>query len=115
MITNYGKKYVYKNTKGKRGGKMAVVLTDAHLVKTRKNHICQGCGKTMPKGSKCYVTTYADGGKAYTIRECEECRDYFVENCRDCDNYDFCLGENYQIGAIQRCRQAALGGGIRES
>ena len=89
---------------------MAVVLTNAHLVKTRKNHTCQGCGKTMPKGSECYVTTCADGGKAYTFRECKECRDYFVENCKGCNDYDFCLGENYQIGAIQQCRQAALGG-----
>ena len=78
MIMNYGKKYVYKNIKGKGGGKIAVVLTDAHLVKTRKNHICQ---------------------------ECEECRDYFVENCKGCNDYNFCLGENYQVGAIRRCRQ----------
>ena len=74
---------------------MAVVLTNAHMVKTRKHHTSQGCGKTMPKGSECYVTTCADGGKAYTFRECKECRDYFIENCKDCTNYDFCLGENY--------------------
>ena len=84
---------------------MAVVLTDTHLVKTRKDHVCQGCGNTIPKGSMCYVTTCADGGKAYTLRECVECRDYFVENCESCNDYDFCLGENYQIGTIQRCRQ----------
>ena len=94
---------------------MVVVLTNTHLVKTRKDHVCRGCGKTIVKGSKCYVTTCADGGKAYTLRECEECREYYIENCDGCKDFEYCLGENYQVGAIQRCRQTTLGGETRES
>ena len=104
---------------------MAVVLTNTHRVKTRKDHVCQGCGKTMPKGSECYSTSIAGDGTAYTLYECEECRDYYIENCDGCKDFEYCLGENYQVGAIRRCRQengvrddflpAALGGGTREN
>lgn len=84
---------------------MAEILTDTHLIKTRKDHVCQGCGKKLSKGSECYSTSLADRGQAYTFYECQECREYFTENCIGCEDWDYCIGEQYKVGTIEECER----------
>ena len=44
--------------------------------KTRKPHICYGCGKTYPASSKMVYSAYADGGTVQDCYWCKTCQEY---------------------------------------
>lgn len=48
------------------------VLTQK-LVKTRKPHICFGCGRTFPIGTRMEFSTIADSGTVDNSYLCETC------------------------------------------
>ena len=75
---------------------MAALLRDG-IVKTRKEHICHGCLKKIPKGSDVYSQTGVDDG-IYTIYMCNECRDY-CGNCIECLEME----EAFE-GYVKECR-----------
>lgn len=83
---------------------MSEYLQEPKKVKIRKNHICQGCGKTLNTGANVTVTKCADGGTAYSFYECEECRSWVEEKCYKCNDFVYCIGENYRIGSIANCK-----------
>ena len=84
---------------------MADILTSTHLIRTRKAHICEGCGKELPRGSECFSISMANRGCAYTFYECEDCWEYFNENCIGCESCDVCIGLSYEVGAIEECKR----------
>lgn len=43
-----------------------------HMVKTRKSHVCFGCGREFPAGTKMERSGVADGG-VWTCYLCETC------------------------------------------
>jgi len=43
------------------------------VVKTRKKHLCHGCQRTFPKGSKLHSCTNADCSYIWTIYLCPAC------------------------------------------
>ena len=51
---------------------MSDVLTEK-VVKTRKSHICFGCGRQFPKDTKMIYQTVADGGAVNTFYICDTC------------------------------------------
>ena len=53
---------------------MSDVLTDK-VVKTRKPHICFGCGRQFPKDTEMLYQTVADGGTVNTFYICGTCRE----------------------------------------
>lgn len=57
------------------------ILRDGR-VKTRKDHICHGCCKKIPKGSKVHHQTTVDD-RVYEIYMCNECKNY-CGNCTEC-------------------------------
>ena len=64
-------------------------------VKTRKDHLCHGCLKIIPKNSIARSETIADGGRVYTLYMCDSCKDWCKERkCRECYELDN-QGEGY--------------------
>lgn len=51
--------------------------------KSRKEHECEFCKETIPKGIKYFYMDYKDGDKMYTFKAHRECKEFF-EN-RFCD------------------------------
>lgn len=84
---------------------MAVILEDPKIIKVRKEHICQGCGKKINIGERVTVTKLANDGTAYSFYECDECNKYFNDKCCGCKDFDYCIGENYPVGAIKECQE----------
>lgn len=84
----------------------ATCLSEPKLVKVRKEHQCQGCGKKINKGEEAYSSSFADGGNAWTFWECPECHEYLVSTCGQgqCKDFDFCIGLDYQVGIISECK-----------
>lgn len=52
---------------------MSDVLTEK-VVKTRKPHICFGCGRQFPEDTEMTYQTVADGGTVNTFYICGTCR-----------------------------------------
>jgi hypothetical protein len=75
---------------------MGTFLRDG-IVKTRKEHICHGCKKVIPKGSEVYSQTGIDDG-IYTIYMCNDCMSYCGE-CIEC--YE--MEEAFE-GFVAECR-----------
>jgi hypothetical protein len=48
-------------------------------VKTRKDHKCPLCGRTIPAGEKMTVGAWADGGHVFSYRFCVPCERYWQE------------------------------------
>lgn len=44
------------------------------VVKTRKNHVCFGCGREFPKGTKMEVSNTVDGNTIWTCYLCNSCQ-----------------------------------------
>jgi hypothetical protein len=80
------------------------VIKEPHIVKVRKPHVCQGCGKKIEIGEQATSATYADGGDIWTFHECDDCRAYFKSNCTGCRDFEYCIGENYSVGTIKECK-----------
>jgi hypothetical protein len=69
------------------------------IVKTRKEHICYGCLKTINKGKTAQSVTYTYDGDIYTSYMCDICKDWCTNrNCRDCHDY-----ETAHEGFIKEC------------
>lgn len=82
-------------------------LLRSKKVKTRKDHICQGCGKKIEKGSNVQADTLVDGGDIWRLYHCDECWNWWENVCGKCTSlkYGQCIAENYPIGAISECRR----------
>jgi hypothetical protein len=83
---------------------MSDCLQQPKIVKVRKQHVCQGCGIKINIGESCTVSKVADGGEVYSFYECESCREFYDKNCAGCSDFDYCIGENYFIGSIKKCK-----------
>lgn len=59
-------------------------------VKTLKPHICTGCCRKFPKGTKMKFEVWADGGYAYNIYLCETCQKIISQYGRD---FEFSEGD----------------------
>ncbi|MGF7059261.1 hypothetical protein [Brassicibacter mesophilus] len=71
-------------------------------VKTRKEHRCHGCRKTIPKGTEIYSQTVADEGTVYTIYMCNECINWCKDKkCNDCITSE-CAFEGYIKECIEQ-------------
>ena len=84
---------------------MVNIIQRPKKVKTRKNHICQGCGDKINKEDIVYSSKYANEDTAWNFYECEECWNYFKNNCHECKDFYDCIGENYEIGTIKECKK----------
>lgn len=83
---------------------MAVnTLKEPHIVKVRKQHICQGCGKKIEIGEKVTSSTFVDSGEVYTFYECDICRKHIDAKCSSCSDFNYCIGEDYSVGSIKEC------------
>lgn len=49
------------------------ISLNPHIVKTRKNHICFGCGRTFIAGVNMERSGIVDGGTVWTCYLCESC------------------------------------------
>ncbi len=58
-------------------------------VKTRKRHICFGCGLMYPIGSKMILLSIADGGTVWDSYMCETCTEYSHRHIRYDDEFGF--------------------------
>lgn len=83
-----------------------VDLLQSKKVKTRKVHICQGCGKKLEKGENIQADTLVDGGEIWRFYHCDDCWEYMQKNCNSCPDHDeTCIGEHYPIGTIADCKR----------
>ena len=57
------------------------------IVKTRKSHVCFGCGRSFPKGTKMETSNIVDGG-IWVCRLCKSCQIASSELSCD-DEYGF--------------------------
>lgn len=64
-----------------------------HFVKTRKPHVCFGCGRSFETGSQMVSACTADTGYIDSFYFCETC-DKII--CNMDDNDDFAFGDLYQ-------------------
>lgn len=60
------------------------------VVLTRKPHICFGCGREFPKGTKMERSCVVDSGEAWTCYLCQTCIDISKEMRY---NDEFCYGD----------------------
>lgn len=82
---------------------MIDVISEVHVKKTRKDHVCNACLRTFVKGCSMHVQTCTDGNDMYQWRMCETCEELirvfpdrldsgegFAEGCvSDCCDVDF--------------------------
>lgn len=87
---------------------MATCISEGKIVKVRKNHLCQGCGKSIEKGDKVQVSTYANDGTIYSFYECKVCVEFYESRCKQCKDLHECMGEDYYIGLIKECKLQSL-------
>lgn len=82
-------------------------LLESKKVKTRKPHICQGCGRQLQKGDTAQVDKLADGGEIWRFYHCDDCWEWWQKECNGCDELKagFCIAEHYPVGAIAECRR----------
>ena len=83
---------------------MATLVSDRKIVKVRKNHLCQGCGKGIEKGEKVQVSTHASNGDIYSFYECAKCTEFYERRCKVCKEFSDCMGESYYVGLIEECK-----------
>jgi hypothetical protein len=62
------------------------------IVKTRKNHTCLCCCKTIEKGTPTRTQTNKDDGQIWTVRFCDDCT-YLTRKYFDIFNEDQILLE----------------------
>lgn len=65
-------------------------------VKTLKSHICTGCCRKFPKGTKMKFEVWADGGTAYNIYLCETCQEVISQLARE-----YGSGFEYSEGSLR--------------
>ena len=65
-----------------------------HIVKARKQHKCDFCGKIIEVGESYERATYKDGD-IFTWKTCERCKSY-VDEAFDNPDYDFSDGMSEQ-------------------
>lgn len=58
-------------------------ILNPRVVVTRKSHICFGCAREFPKGTKMELSCIVDGGTAWTCYLCPTCMKLTQEMCGD--------------------------------
>lgn len=81
------------------------VIKEPHEIKIKKSHECQGCGKKLNIGENVISSTYSNNEYIWTFYECNECSNYRNIECSKCKSYNYCIGENYEIGLIKGCKE----------
>jgi len=79
-------------------------LIEYKRVKVRKDHKCQGCGKTIHKSEYAHDSACSDG-EIYHIYECDDCYQYVKDVCLKCKDFSYCIGEDYPYGALKECQR----------
>jgi hypothetical protein len=68
-------------------------LLSSKLVKTKREHICFGCGRKFDKDTNMIRSSFADNGTAFTTYLCQSCEKY----CHD--NFDY--GDEFSFGELK--------------
>ena len=84
---------------------MVDYLIPSHKVKTRKEHTCQGCGKTIQKSEQAFNTVCVDSRDIFSFYECLKCFEYYNTKCVLCKDKSYCIEDNYSVGTIKECKE----------
>ena len=62
------------------------------LVKTKKEHHCEGCTKKFIKGSELFSISVVDSGEFFNYYLCKDCDKYLKDMQGHCDDFFYgCL------------------------